>query len=151
MIDKDRLNHSYAVANKMVETGKKMKLKDEELKALFVLGFNHDIGYEYTENGKGHNKVGGEILKESGFKYWKEVYYHGELTNEYSSLYLDILNYADMQIDKFGADVGFDKRLEDIKGRYGEESIVYKRCINMVKYLKARINFFEHENEGEER
>lgn len=53
MIDKDRLNHSYGVANKMVETGKKIGLKDEELQDLFVLGFNHDIGYEYTENGKG--------------------------------------------------------------------------------------------------
>lgn len=83
-----------------------------------MLGFNHDIGYEYSENGKNHNKIGGEILKSSGFKYWREVYYHGEITQEYSSQYLDILNCADMQIDKKGNDVGFEKRLEDIKNRY---------------------------------
>ena len=139
MIDSDRLKHSYSVANKMKNVGEKLGLENEKLQELFILGFNHDIGYEYTENGKQHNKVGGEILKKSGFKHWKEVYYHGELTNEYSSLYLDILNYADMQIDKYGNDVGFEKRLDDIKSRYGEESIVFKRCVIMVNHLKSKI------------
>ena len=60
------------------------------------------------------------------------------LTNEYSSKFLDILNCADMQIDKFGNDVGFDARLNDIKSRYGEDSIVYKRCLEMVKYFKEK-------------
>ena len=147
MIDDDRLKHSYAVARKMVNIGKKMGLKDDKLKELFILGFNHDIGYEYTDNGKGHNKVGGEILKESGFKYWREVYYHGELTSEYSSTYLDILNYADMQIDKYGHDVGFEKRLKDIKSRYGEDSIVFERCKKMIEYLQSKISFFENERD----
>ena len=92
MMDEDRLKHSYSVAKKMVETGKSIGLSDGELEELFILGFNHDIGYEYTENGKEHNKVGGELLRKSGFKHWKEVYYHGQLTKEYESLYLDILN-----------------------------------------------------------
>ena len=139
MIDEDRLKHSYSVATKMVEIGKSLDLNEEQLKELFVLGINHDIGYEYSENGKNHNRVGGELLKQSGFKHWKEVYYHGQLTTEYSSLYLDILNYADMQIDKYGNDVGFEKRLEDIKSRYGEDSIVYRRCVEMVEYLKANM------------
>ena len=30
-----------------------------------------------------------------------------------------------MQIDKYGNDVGFEKRLEDIKNRYGENSKPY--------------------------
>ena len=30
-----------------------------------------------------------------------------------------------MQIDKYGNDVGYDNRLEDIKNRYGEESKTY--------------------------
>ena len=149
MIDSDRLKHSYSVAKKMQEIGKKLGLKDDELKELFVLGLNHDIGYEYTENGKNHNKVGGEILKASGFKHWREVYYHGELTNEYSSLYLDILNYADMQVDKFGNDIGFSGRIKDIKSRYGEDSIVVKRCIAMMDYLKARFKELYTKEEDE--
>ena len=43
MIDNDRLNHSLAVARKIVEIGKLYNLKDDELRDLYVLGFNHDI------------------------------------------------------------------------------------------------------------
>ncbi|MBQ9659605.1 MAG: hypothetical protein IJV31_12800 [Clostridia bacterium] len=55
---------------------------------------------------------------------------------EYSSIYLDILNKADMQIDKYGNDVGYDKRLEDIKTRYGEESNIYKKAKILINNLK---------------
>lgn len=61
MIDNDRLNHSLAVARKMVEIGKLYNLKDDELRDLYVLGFNHDIGYEYGNNSN-HERIGGEIL-----------------------------------------------------------------------------------------
>ena len=70
------------------------------------------------------------------FKYWKEIYYHGEIDIEYSSLYLDILNQADMQIDKYGNDVGYDKRLEDIKQRYGNNSIQYINAKEIIKRLE---------------
>ena len=38
-----------------------------------------------------------------------------------------------MQIDKYGNDVGYDKRLEDIKNRYGDNSIVYLKCFSLTK------------------
>lgn len=135
-MDQDRLKHSYAVAKKMMEIGKEKQLNNQEIEELFVLGLNHDIGYEFTINGKNHNKIGGNILKSSCYKYWKEVYYHGELTNEYESLFLKILNQADMQIDKYGNDVGYVKRLEDIEKRYGKNSIVYNKCKDLVEYIK---------------
>lgn len=119
-MDNDRLKHSFSVARKMVEIGKKDNLESRQLDELFVLGVNHDIGYEFGCGDK-HNIIGGEILRNSGYKYWKEVYYHGRLQDEYSSDYLRILNQADMMIDKFGNDVGYDKRLEDILNRYGDE------------------------------
>jgi predicted hydrolase (HD superfamily) len=75
-IDVDRLKHSIAVARKMMEIGKRCKLSDKELQELFVLGLNHDIGYEFTDN-EDHGIIGGNILKESNYKYWKEVYNHG--------------------------------------------------------------------------
>lgn len=121
----DRLKHSISVGRKMVELGKKHNLTEEDLNNLFLLGYNHDIGYEFEKNGVDHNIIGGNILKENGYKFWKEVYYHGNPDSEYNSLYLDILNEADMQIDKYGNDVGFEKRLEDIKNRYGENSKPY--------------------------
>ena len=134
-MDLDRLKHSISVGRKMMEIGKEKNLADFELKELFLLGYNHDIGYEFSDKGINHNVIGGEILKENGFKHWKEVYYHGEVDSDYKSIYLDILNQADMQIDKYGNDVGYTKRLEDIKERYGEESIVYKKAYELVKKL----------------
>ena len=66
-MDEDRLKHSIAVARKMVHIGKEYKLNEEELQDLFVLGLNHDIGYEYGENSN-HGYIGGEILKRNGYK-----------------------------------------------------------------------------------
>lgn len=134
-MDEDRLKHSIAVARKMVEIGRRYNLSEDELQDLFVLGFLHDIGYEFAKNSY-HGHIGGEMLKRNNYKYWEEIYYHGSLKTQYSSLFLDILNQADMQIDKFGNDVGFDKRLEDIKSRYGEESKVYKDVLKLVSRLR---------------
>src|SRR5574344_2015919 len=105
-MDYDRLNHSLAVARKMIEIGKEKELTEENLKELFVLGFLHDIGYEFGNNSN-HNLIGSNILKNDGYKYWKEIYYHGKIQKTYKSVYLDILNSADMRIDKLGNDVGF--------------------------------------------
>lgn len=139
-MDNDRLKHSLAVAHKMIEIGKSKGLSEKQLKELFILGYNHDIGYQFGNN-KNHNIIGGVILKQSNYKYWKEVYYHGVPNSEYKSLYLDILNYADMSIDKYGNDVGFDKRLDDIKNRYGENSTSYKNCVKIISELK--VNTYE--------
>ena len=75
------------------------------------MGYNHDVGYEFSDEEISHNVIGGKILKENGYKYWKEVYYHGEVDSEYKSMYLDILNKADMQIDKYGNEVGYEKKI----------------------------------------
>lgn len=124
-MDLDRLKHSLSVARKMVEIGKAYNLSDKELQELFLLGFNRDIGYEFSNAGLDHNVIGGNILKENGYKFWQEVYNHGNPNSNYSSLYLKILNMADIQIDKYRNDVGYKKRLEDIKNRYGENSKPY--------------------------
>ena len=135
-MDEDRLKHSYAVAKKMIEIGKSKNLSDEELQDLYLLGFNHDMAYHFTEFGKDHNIIGGEILKRNGYKYWREVYYHGRITDEYSSLYLKILNQADMQINKYGEDVGYTGRLKDIENRFGKDSSVYNWCRELIDYIK---------------
>ena len=41
-----------------------------------------------------------------------------------------------MQIDKYGNDVGYTKRLEDIKNRYGENSVTYKNAEMLVSELR---------------
>ena len=135
-MDENRLKHSIAVARKMVEIARNKNLSDEDIKNCFIIGYNHDVGYEFAKSGINHNIIGGEILKNSNFKYWREIYYHGEINVDYKSLYLDILNQADMQIDKYGNDVGYEKRLNDICKRYGKDSDVYLKCLNLVNQIK---------------
>ena len=137
-MDKNRLMHSLGVARKMVEIAASYNLTEKEINDCFVIGFNHDIGYEFSKDGVNHNIIGGNILRETGFKYWREIYYHGIKTCEYSSLYLDILNQADMQVDKYGKDVGYVERLKDIESRYGSESSVYKECLELINDLKSK-------------
>ena len=134
-MDEDRIKHSIAVARKMVAIAKSKNLSEEEIKNCFVIGYNHDIGYEFTKNGINHNIIAGQILKNNNFKYWREIYYHGEINTDYNSIYLTILNQADMQIDKYGNDVGYSKRLEDIKNRYYENSEIYNKCYKLVKMI----------------
>ena len=147
MIDEDRQKHSLAVARKMVEIGKERGLKTYQLTDLFTIGYNHDIGYEFSNStGKDHGKIGGFILKQTGFKFWEEIYYHGEPnikghTKGLNKLYLDILNQADMQIDKYGNDVGINKRLQDIKSRYGEDSEVYKKCLSLINNFSKQMDY----------
>lgn len=59
---------------------------------VFILGILHDIGYEFTEDQLEHGHKGGLILKEQGYKYWREVYYHGLTQSEFSSSELWLLN-----------------------------------------------------------
>ena len=135
-MDNDRALHSLGVAKKMVEIGQAKGYNEEQLEELFLLGIVHDIGYEYEQTGKDHRVIGSEILKNCGYKYYKEVLYHGSLPVEYHTDYLVILNQADMQIDKYGHDVGYDKRLEDIASRYGTGSIIYKECQELVEQIR---------------
>jgi hypothetical protein len=137
-VDYDRIKHSYVVAKKMMEIAVNYDLSKEDINNCFLIGLNHDIGYEFTTNGINHNKIGGQLLRDNGFKYWKEVYYHGDVDCTYDSIFLEILNKADMQIDKYGNDVGYTKRLEDIKNRYGEDSIVYKNCIKLIESINKK-------------
>ena len=81
MIDEDRLKHSIAVARKMVEIGQNYNLNNQQLQELFVLGYNHDIGYEYGNN-ENHRVIGGNILKHNNYKYWKEIYYQNFLSHK---------------------------------------------------------------------
>ena len=65
-----------------------------------------------------HEVYGGLLLKKQGYKFWKEVYYHGKAKCRYKSKYLDLLNWADMRIDSSGNNVSLDGRFEELSQRY---------------------------------
>lgn len=120
MISEDRKKHIWGVAKFLKEFAENNKMNQEEIETLYTLGLLHDIGYEFLkpEDYITHNHVGGGILKEQGYKYWKEVYYHGVANCEYQSKFLDLLNWADMRVDSEGNVVSLDGRLEELSVRY---------------------------------
>ena len=132
-----RLNHSLNVARKMKEIIQNnpdlFTCKPEEG---FYLGIVHDIAYEFVEDPIFHEHKGGELLKEMDFKYWREVYYHGDPDAEYTSPELMLLNYADLITGPNGENLTISERLSDIANRYGDSSIQYIKA----KRLSEKVN-----------
>ena len=84
-ISNERLKHSLEVARLMKKSAEDAGWNKQKCEEMFVLGFLHDIGYEFAEQQCDHASVGGEMLKNQGYKYWKEVSCHGKLDIEYFS------------------------------------------------------------------
>ena len=122
MIEQKRLNHIIGVARLMKEKAIYWGLDEQEM---FSLGLLHDIGYEFGDV-QNHPYLGGELLSKQGYKYYQEILNHGNPDSAYQSKALDLLNYADLHIDGNGNYVTMSNRLEDIKSRYGEDSIYYQ-------------------------
>lgn len=129
LIPENRKKHVFAVAELMYKLA-----PHEKKEQMYLLGLLHDIGYIYGP--KDHNKTGGNLLKQSGYQYWQEVYYHGNYAPLYSSYELTLLNYADMHISPDGKYVSLEERLEDIKSRYGDTSEEYQNSLNLIKDFK---------------
>ena len=121
MTSEDRKKHIYGVAELMKQYAIENNLGQRKAEEYYVLGLLHDIGYEFLEPKDYealHEKCGGGLLKAQGYKYWKEVYYHGKANCKYRSKALDVLNWADMHIDSVGKYVSLDGRLEELSTRY---------------------------------
>lgn len=135
-ITDDRMMHILTVSRQMREKAHALGWSEEKCGQMFILGLNHDVGYEFGDN-RTHNHIGGEMLKQAGFKYYNEVAFHGVNDCSYKSEELDLLNWADMHTDGKGSRVTFKERLEDIANRRGLESIAYieskKMCDSLVQ------------------
>ncbi|MBQ9790520.1 MAG: HD domain-containing protein [Clostridia bacterium] len=134
MIDENKLKHIIGVARLMKEKAYVLGLDETKM---FTLGMVHDIGFEFGTSEE-HHEIGYLILKNQGYEYALEVLYHGKPTDEYVSDALDLLNFADMHIDKKGNYVAFEERLEDIKARRGVDSPHYQNCKRVIENLISR-------------
>lgn len=132
-ITEDRMKHSLAAARKMkqlaAEQPEKYPVDPDDA---FVLGMLHDIGYEFAEEQQDHADKGGLILKNQGYKYWKEVYYHGFFQHEYDSPMLRLLNYVDMITGPTGEYMTVQERIEDIAVRYGRDSRQFCEVVKLA-------------------
>ncbi len=136
MMTTNRMQHSLAVARKMKKTvedaGNRYPCTSEEA---YLLGYLHDIGYEFAETQKEHAHAGGLLLKEQRYPYWKEVFYHGEVQAEYDSPLLRLLNYVDMTTGPDGTDFTMKERLQDIAVRYGADSMQFRNAEKLAQML----------------
>ena len=137
-ISQDRLKHSIGVARKMYEMSLQRGWNIEQSRKMFVLGFVHDIGYEFSNEQSEHADVGADIMKLCGFEYVNEILYHGKVQQDYSSEELYMLNVADFLVGPDGSSVSVERRLEGIKQRYGEESPQYKEANELAKQLNLK-------------
>lgn len=137
-INENKMNHILAVARLMyqmaIDDGKDEKYAEQ----MFLLGYLHDIGYEFCTTSTEHPTIGANILKESNYEYANQVLYHGKPNKkDISDTYaMDLLDKADLLIDHTGKYVGAKSRLEDIKSRYGENSSQYINAETMITRLK---------------
>ncbi len=139
MISFDRMTHQLSVARDLVEQAQSRgTYSEQELQNLFVLGYLHDIGYEFATDPDDHAAIGGEVLKRLGFTYWAEVANHGNPESSYSSAELDLLNSADMHTSSTGERVTYAERLQDIADRYGEDSPRYQNARTIIANLESK-------------
>lgn len=138
MISESRWQHILGVARKAKILADKLKPNNVQYaEDMFLLGIMHDLGYEFMESNGNHAHIGGEILKRSNYKYWKEVALHGDETVKNMSDELFILNCADMSTGPNGENFTFDERLEEIASRFGKDTNAYKKCVIEVENLRS--------------
>ncbi len=98
-----------------------------------MLGWNHDVGYEFSKKQQEHPDIGADMLsavfgsivpKAQDDIAYQAIKNHGRYT-QHKTVEWKILNMADMLIDSKGNEVAVTQRLEDIKERYGERSDQY--------------------------
>lgn len=139
-INEAKQRHMFGVAKYMAEHAEKYDLNPEQM---YVLGLLHDIGF--IDGQKDHADKGARILFELGYKDSKYISWHDTSPEDYkkSQLVEDIprklllLYEADLSISWEGEEIGFDRRLADIKYHYGEESEEYETAVSTIEYLRS--------------
>lgn len=94
---------------------------------MWMIGWNHDIGYEFSQTSKEHNEISTSLCQAVGIydnNVLKAIQFHGEITSIDTDEWR-ILNIADLTIDSKGHNVPIMVRLDEIQKRYGKTSSQY--------------------------
>lgn len=131
-ISEDRVHHILGVARECYRIAKDKGYDEDFCRRMWMIGWNHDVGYEFSEKQSEHPYISESLLKlinvRSGniesSKVLHSIRKHGLNTNTKSAEWI-ILNMADLTIDDKGNKVDILKRLEGIKQRYDKDSNQY--------------------------
>lgn len=140
-ITSNRLEHSIAVARKCYMLAKtEYEMSEEEARKMFLMGFIHDMGYEFANNSTQHPNVMGNILDSMSSKDWHEILFaiqtHGKPQKFIGTPEQAILNEADLTVNHTGETVSFEERCASVRKCYGENSHQYYNSTQMVEALK---------------
>lgn len=136
-IDENRLHHLLGVARACYSYGKEIfHWEEEKSREMFLVGFLHDVGYEFVEDPIQHEEVGGNILKQLDFRYAQEVSSHGNPHSTFTSQELFILNLSDLTVSHDGTPRTMQQRLDLVIQRYGANSIQAKRLQEMINLVQ---------------
>ncbi|SFH70980.1 HD domain-containing protein [Pseudobutyrivibrio sp. OR37] len=108
-ISEDRLHHMLGVARKAYKIALERGHNKTFATKMFVIGWNHDIGYEFSKYQEEHSMVSAAILSNAFYDEGQDlgknggstinaIYSHGLYTEEKTEEWI-ILNQADMQVD----------------------------------------------------
>lgn len=134
-ISEDKLHHIIGVARRCYEIAKERGYCESTAQRLFLIGWLHDVGYEFSENFEGHpiisNNMISTLIKNGNFA----IKNHGRVDIDYSDYELDILNIADLTVDHKGNKCTIEERLKGIEERYGKDTESYKNAEKLAKQL----------------
>ena len=140
-ITDNRMDHTIAVARKCYDLARKeYGMSEENARKAFLMGFLHDIGYEFAIEAPAHPNVAVDILTSFNNIEWDQMVFaimtHGKPQRFLGTTYQAILNAADLTVNNKGEAVSMEERCEGIKVTYGQESPQYYNAIKMVDKLK---------------
>ena len=65
-MDENRLRHCHGVGVKASELGRALfGWSDEKCREMFVMGYLHDVGYQFAHEQSEHEELGGDLLRET--------------------------------------------------------------------------------------
>ena len=147
-ISEDNLKHMLGVARKAYALCKDFGLDEDYARHMFVLGYNHDIGYEFSETPEDHFLQSLRLL-DNGVAYYREgkinrnfdgglarpaataVGYCSSVIGKDTGAFISdldwvILTIADLTIDNKGIEISVTDRLVELKNQYGADSGIFK-------------------------
>lgn len=134
-ISEDRLHHLLGVARLAYQIALNRGHDEKFARKMFLLGWVHDIGYEFSEKNEQHPDIGVDMILSIIPYIALEDFIHSEtyqalrkhgkyIVSDMTEEWL-IITQADLQVNYKGQTVDVTKRLQDIANRYGEYSDEY--------------------------
>ena len=137
-ISENREKHVLAVARRCYAIAKEQGYNEKFCRNMWLIGYLHDIGYEFCDDAHDHPDVGAAMLQNLGLGPYSDavqaIKHHGRVKAG-RSIIQDILNQADLTTNSRGEYVTVEERLEDIRERYGSDSDAYQNTTMLAKEI----------------